>query len=163
MKSLYELTQEFSELAYALEQEDANEEELAALLDDVSSNIDAKADGYAKIARNWASEVEMLKGEIDRLTKRKKALENAQTRLKRYLQDAMILTGKTAISTTIGKWSIATNPPSVSVSDFAAIPERYLIPQEPKLDSRQILADFKLNGEIIPGVEVVRSQSIRFR
>lgn len=163
MKSLYELTAEYSELAAALENEEANEEEILALLDGISESIDTKADGYARIARNWASEADMLRGEIDRLTKRKRAVENAAERLKQYLHNAMLLTGKTAIPTSIGKWSIATNPPSATVTDFSKIPEKYLIPQEPKVDNRQILADYKLSGEAIPGIEVVRKQSLRFR
>lgn len=162
-KSLYELTAEFSDLAYLLEQEDADEAEITAKLEEVEKDIDTKADGYARIVRNWAAEAEGLASEIDRLTKRRKAVESAAERLKRYLQNAMLMTGKTAIATSIGKWSIRNNPPSAVITDFAKIPERYLIPQEPKVNNRQIIADFKENGEIIPGVEVVRKQSLSFR
>lgn len=163
MKSLYELTNEYSEFAALLEDDESDEVEIYGKMNEVLKDIDAKADGYAKIARNWASEAEMLSAEIDRLTKRKRAVENASTRLKQYLQNAMLLTGKTTIGTTIGKWSIANNPPSAVITDFAKIPACYLIAQEPKVDSRQILADFKKTGEAIPGVEVVRKQSLRFR
>lgn len=163
MKSLYELTEEFSDLVLLLESEEVSEDEIAFELAKISESVDAKADGYAKILRNWAIEADGLASEIDRLTKRRKAVENASTRLKQHLQNAMVLTGKNQISTSIGKWSIRTNPPSAEITDFSAIPERYLIAQEPKVDKKQIVADWRNNGEIIPGVDIIRKQSLQFR
>lgn len=163
MKSLYELTEEFSDLVLLLESEEVSEEEIAFEMQRVSEDIDAKALGYAQILRNWTIEADGLSSEIDRLTKRRKAVENASKRLKQHLQNTMVLTGKKQIATSIGKWSIRNNPPSAVVTDFAAIPARYLVPVDPKVDSRQIIADWKNNGEIIPGVEIQIKQSLQFR
>lgn len=163
MKSLYELTEEYSDLILLLESGEASEEEITAEMDAILSDIDTKAAGYAKIVRNWTIEADGLVSEIDRLTKRRKAVENASARLKQHLQNSMVATGKASISTPIGKWSIRNNPPSAVVTDFAAIPERYLVPQEPKVNARQIISDWKTNGEIIPGVEIQIKQSLQFR
>lgn len=163
MKSLYELTEEFSDLVLLLESEEVSEEEIAFEMQRVSEDIDTKALGYAQILRNWTIEADGLSSEIDRLTKRRKTVENASKRLKQHLQNAMVLTGKKQIATSIGKWSIRNNPPSAVVTDFAAIPARYLVPVDPKVDSRQIIADWKNNGEIIPGVEIQIKQSLQFR
>lgn len=163
MKSLYELTEEFSDLILLLESEEVSEDEIAFELAKISESVDTKAEGYAKILRNWAIESDGLSSEIDRLTKRRKAVENASKRLKQHLQNAMVLTGKKQIATSIGKWSIRNNPPSAVITDFAAIPARYLVPVDPKVDSRQIIADWRNNGEVIPGVEIQIKQSLQFR
>lgn len=163
MKSLYELTEEFSDLVLLLESEEVSEEEIAFEMQRVSEDIDAKALGYAQILRNWTIEADGLSTEIDRLTKRRKAVENASARLKRHLQNAMVLTGKKQITTSIGKWTIRNNPPSAVITDFASIPARYLVPVDPKVNSRQIISDWKQNGEIIPGVEIQVKQSLQFR
>lgn len=163
MKSLYELTEEFSDLVLLLESEEVSEDEIAFELAKISESVDAKAEGYAKILRNWAIEADGLATEIDRLTKRRKAVENASKRLKQHLQNTMVLMGKKQIATSIGKWSIRNNPPSAVITDFASIPARYLVPVDPKVDSRQIIADWKNNGELIPGVEIQIKQSLQFR
>lgn len=163
MKSLYELSEEYSDLVLLLESEDVSEDEIAFELAKISESVDTKAEGYAKILRNWAIEADGLATEIDRLTKRRKAVENASKRLKQYLQNTMVLMGKKQITTSIGKWSIRNNPPSAVITDFAAIPARYLVPVDPEVDSRQIIADWKNNGEIIPGVEIQIKQSLQFR
>lgn len=163
MKSLYELTEEYADLVLLLESDELTEDEITFEMNKILADVDTKAEGYAKILRNWAVEADGLATEIDRLTKRRKAVESASTRLKQHLQNAMVFMGKSQIATPIGKWSLRNNPPSAEITDFAAIPERYLVAQEPKVDKKQIVSDWKNNGEIIPGVEIVRKQSLQFR
>lgn len=163
MKSLYELTEEYADLVLLLESDELTEDEITFEMNKILADVDTKAEGYAKILRNWAVEADGLASEIDRLTKRRKAVENASKRLKQHLQNAMVFMGKKQIATPIGKWSLRTNPPSAEITDFSAIPERYLIAQEPKVDKKQIVVDWRNNGKIIPGVEIIRKQSLQFR
>lgn len=78
MKSLYELTEEFSDLVLLLESEEVSEEEVAFEMQRVSEDIDNKALGYAQILRNWAIEADGLSSEID------KAYQEAKGRRKRF-------------------------------------------------------------------------------
>ena len=166
MASLYELSTEYSELQSMLESGSESPEDEQAIIDAmnaVSEDIFEKADGYAKIMRNMASEAEAIKAEEKRLYARRKTLENGVERLKAAMYNAMILTGAKKLSTSIGSWNIQKNPQSVNVLDVSKVPARFLIEQPPTVDKRAMLEEFKLTGEIFDGVEITRGESVRFR
>ena len=166
MASLYELSAEYSDLQAMLESGCESPEDEQAIIDAmnaVSENIFEKADGYAKIMRNMASEAEAIKAEEKRLYARRKTLENGVERLKAAMYNAMILTGAKKLSTSIGSWNIQKNPQSVNVLDVSKVPARFLIEQPPTVDKRAMLEEFKLTGEIFDGVEITRGESVRFR
>ena len=47
--------------------------------------------------------------------------------------------------------------------DADKIPERFLIPQPPKVDARAILDEHKQTGELFDFCEIVRRSGVRFR
>lgn len=140
MSSLYELTGQMLQLQAILEEED-DQDRVKTVLDTMEGldyEIELKADGYAKIIRNLSADVEGLKAEIDRLTRRKKALENNIAALKSRLEESMILTGKEKFKTQLFSFSVQNNPPKVVIDDPDLIPSAYLIPQPPKPDLAKI-------------------------
>ena len=89
-----------------------------------------------------------IKEEEERLAARRKAIENNRERLKDYLQNCMIATNKLKFKTAMHSFGIQKNPQSVRLIEGEKIPDIYLIPQEPKVDKRAILADLKAGKEL---------------
>lgn len=163
--TLYHLTMEYADLADALEAETDEEyaEELETRLAALGEEIGDKGEGYARLIKNLEAEADGLKAEIDRLSALKKRRENAVERLKGNLLSCMKMVGADKINTSIGKWSVRKNPPSVVILDESRIPDEYLIPQPAKVDKRRILDAYKQGGEIVNGCEIERKESIQFR
>jgi len=160
MKSLYELKGQYLELLSMME-EGADEETIKDTLEGIEGEIEVKADNYARIIRQLESDANGLKTEIERMTDRKRALENHVSYLKNNLQDAMILTGKEKFKTELFSFGIQSNPASVVIDDPTSIPAEFLIPQEPKVDKKSIKEYLKDNEANWCHLE--QSRSIRIR
>lgn len=147
MSTLYELTGQMLQLQDILAEED-NEEYVQTVLDTMEGldfEIELKADNYARIIRNLTADVEGLKTEIDRLSSRKKSVENNIAALKTRLEYSMIQLGKEKFKTELFSFGIQNNPPKVVIDEPDLIPSAYLIPQPPKPDVAKIKE--YLNGE----------------
>lgn len=165
MASMYELSAGYKSLIDHYEMAETDEErgEILGMLAATREDIADKAEAYARIIRNAQSDIDGFKAEIDRLTKRRRAVENMVAWLKETLMTAMAETGETEIRTSIGKWRLQDNPWSCEVVDIDAVPMQYHIKQEDKIDRKGILEQFRLTGEIVGGVEIERKPGIRFR
>lgn len=164
MSTLYELTEEYTQLLDLLEDPDLDPEVLADTMEGISGEIEVKADGYAKVIAQLTSSVEGIKAEIDRLQKRKTTLENNIKYVKSTLQFAMETTGKTKFKTDLFSFSVQKNPASVVIDEpyLENIPDKYLIPQDPKIDKAKIKEDLKAGIDI--GIaHLEQSQSLRIR
>lgn len=133
--TLYELTAEYYSLLLYAEDPETDPQTFADTLEGLGGEIEDKADGYAKVIAELNSEATKLKAEIDRLTARKRAIEQNVTRMKDSLKQAMLMTGKTKFKTDLFSFNIQKNPPRVVIDDPTHIPEAYLILQEPKVDT----------------------------
>lgn len=165
MASLYDLTGDYMALMDAIDnvEDESQLDDLLGQLTAIQDAIGDKAEAYARIIRNKAAEAVALKAEADRLTARRKAAERVVDELKARLKDSMVSVGATKLTTSIGAWSIQTNPPSIKIVDEDMIPAVWCIPQPPKIDKARMLQWFKESGEIIPGTEIERGTSLRFK
>lgn len=94
--TLYELTGDLKDLIEMLEEDPENE----AIKETVSTlllDLDDKAEDYVHVIRQLEADADMAKAEKQRLAKKQSAAENAAKRMRDYLKDAMILTGRTKI------------------------------------------------------------------
>lgn len=107
MATLYELTGQFRELLELVEQGEVDPEMLADTLEGLEGEIEIKADGYAKVIKELEGKTAMLKGEIERLSNRKSAIENNIKTMKESLEIAMRTTGKTKFMTDLFNFNIA--------------------------------------------------------
>ena len=160
MASLYELKGQYLELLSMME-EGADEEVIKDTLESLEGEIEVKADNYARIIRQLESDTNGLKTEIERMTDRKRVLENHISYLKNNLQDAMILTGKEKFKTDLFSFGIQANPASVIIDDPTSIPSQFLIPQEPKVDKKSIKEFLKDNDANWCHLEQSRGLRIR--
>lgn len=162
---LYELTEAYADLLSRLEdcQNDDEETLILAQIEFVNDSIGDKAEAYARIIRNLTADSIGYEAEIKRLTARKKIADNAIARLKQIIHYAMEMVGATEINTTIGKWKVQKNQPSVVILDESKIPDEFTVPQPPKIMKVAIMQHFKETGEIPEGCDVVQSEGVRFR
>lgn len=162
MSTLYQLSEEYQELLSMALDPDIDEEALADTLEGIEGEIEDKADGYAKVMRNLEADASAIKAEIARLTERKKHIEANVDRMKRSLETAMRLTGKTKFKTSLFSFNIAKNPASLKIDNPDRVPDEFLIPQEPKIDSAAIKKELK-EGVVYDWCHLEQSESLRIR
>jgi len=161
--TLYELTGQMLELQEMLESGDYDEDVIADTLEGVQFEFEEKADGYAKIIRNLTADAEGLKVEIDRMTERKRLLENRIKTLKNRLEDAFIQTGTEKLKTQLFSFSMQNNPPKVvlDTDDIFSVPDDLLKYSDPELDKTKA-KEFLKNNEADWG-HLEQGKSLRIR
>ena len=87
-------------------------------------------------------------------------LENKAERMKRNLEKSMILLNKRKFKTDLFSFNIQKNPASVNI--IGKVPEEYLIPLEPRVDKKAIIAYVKEHGNT-EFAELTQSESLRIR
>lgn len=140
MANLYELTGDVLKLQQLLETGEVVDTELLAdVLADTTADYDDKIESYAKVIKNLSADVDALKTEADRITARRKALENNIAALKSRMFDSMKATGKTKIKGTLFTVSIQANggkiPVIVDVTTDKLPDDLVRIEEKPDLDA----------------------------
>lgn len=113
--TLYELTDEFMALLEMMDDPDIDEQTIIDTMESVGGEIEDKADAYARIIRELEGRIGGIKAEVERLTNRRRTMEANIDRMKRTLQDAMILTGKTKFKTDLFSFAIQKNGGSLPI------------------------------------------------
>lgn len=162
MANIYELTSDFLKVQELIQSGEYEEETLLNTLECLDYEIEVKADAYAKIMQNMKSDITGFKAEEERLSKRRKAVENGIKKLNENLFNAMKLTKKEKFKTDLFSFGIQKNPASLKIIEGKDIPLEFLIPQEPKIDTAGI-KDCLKNGEVLEFAELVQGESLRIR
>ena len=152
MAKLYELTEAYADLAARLEdcETDYERENILVAIDQIGADVADKGEAYARMMKNAQADADSLEKEIKRLQGRKKAAENLVERLKNNMLFA--LAGATELHTSIGRWKVQLNNPSVQIIDETKVPEEFFVEQPKKLMNSLILAHWKETGEIPDGI-----------
>jgi len=141
---LYEITGQYTKLDEMLgEVEDGGDAQAYHdLAEWITDSLENKVAGICAIIRNNEAEADAIKLEIDRLTKKRKAMENKAQWLKDYLLYHLQEIGQEKVKA--GLWSVAVkdNPPSVLLAEDDLLPDEYYrVKKEP--DLVKIKADLK--------------------
>lgn len=160
--TLYELSSEYMELLAMMEDPDADLEVISDTLEAIGGELEAKADGYARVMRQMDADAKAIKAEEYRLYNRRKAIENRSEWLKSRLQEVMEVTGKTKFKTELFSFGIQKNPPKVVITDESRIGHDYLIPQPPKVDTKAI-KDALNDGFHFDWAHLEQTESLRIR
>lgn len=158
---LYELTQNYLNLLDLLDNPEVPKEIIENALEEVEGTFEDKAENIVKLIRSVEAEVKAYKDEEDRLSTRRKTLENKVISLKGYLESSLKTIGKQEIKGKLFTLKIQKNAPSVVIDDVNTIPKKYLEVVE-KVDKKKIKEDLK-NGLEIPGVKLEATESLRIR
>lgn len=167
MPALYEMVSEVQQLQEAiLNAEGEMTPEIAAQLDALGDNINAKVDGICKLVAQLDGEAAMFKTEYDRLAKNASVRINSVKRLKEYLKTSMEALGETKIKTPLFGVTICKNgQPSVTVAegtDLSMMPLQ-LTKLVTELDRAAVLERFKTNQPIPPEIVVTIGTHIRIK
>lgn len=151
-------------------------DELAELLAKVEGDFDKKAERVALFVRELLSTGKAIKEEEDRLVRRRRAMEHAADRLKRYLETNMLQAERMRIEGKLVTLRIQLNNPAViSELDEVELFRLYenwrgdadgpvLVKQIPAsyvLDKKAVLEAHKLGLDLPAGVTVERGASLR--
>lgn len=134
--NLYELTAVYQRLQNQIEQG----EDVEGILAVIGDELEAKADGYARVIRNMEAQASAFKEEEKRIAENRKRLENGIERLKQNLFESMKATGKEKFKTELFSFSIQKNggkiPVIVDVKDTSELPDELVkIIETPDLDA----------------------------
>lgn len=159
MATLYELTGIFKQIA---EMEGIDEETKLDTLESIdwTEQFEEKVENTVKVIKNKEADVDQLKEEIDRLTKRKKSIENDITRLKTGLQGAFEITGHEKVKTLLFTVTLAKNQPSVVV-DEKLLPKKYFVIT--KKPDKNAIKELLNAGKKVKGAVLQESRSLRIR
>ena len=138
--TLYDLTGEVLQLQELLSSGDVVDTELLKnVLSDTTEDYDAKLEAYAKVIKNLSSDVDAIKAETERLTSRKKALENNINALKNRMYESMKAVGKTKVKGELFTVSIQANGGRIPVIvdvDTSELPDDLVkIEEKPDIDA----------------------------
>lgn len=157
--NLYEITGDVLQLQEMLVS-DPDNEYVQDTLEALEGELSLKAEAYCRIIRNMEGNLEGVKVEIDRLSKKKKNLENSVSRLKQALFNAMQATGTDKIRGGLFTLRIQNTAPQLPKNlDVNQVPIDYLIERDYDIDRRKLLAAIK-NGEV-DGIELEVKRTLR--
>jgi len=136
--NLYQLTNDFQTVLEMAQDPEIDPQAIADTLEMIGGDIEYKADGYAKVIRELSANIDKLSTEIERLSTRKSAIVKNIDKMKSLLTYAMNTTGKTKFKTDLFSFNVQKNPPKLIVDSVDKVPQEYLIPQAPKVDTSKI-------------------------
>lgn len=127
METLRELTHDYALLLELSDSDDPEDQEaFETSLDGLTYMIGEKADQYAYVLDAINARQEAVKAEIDRLTRRKRAMENSVKRMKERIVEAMDTMGTTKVQTDLHTFSIQKNGGKQPLSvDEMDVPDNY--------------------------------------
>lgn len=161
--SLFQISQDFSQLNNLIEM-DENNPEFIALLDNISAVFKDKVTNIAYLIRNLEASADGIKEAEKAMSNRRKAIESKAERLRKYLIDNMITSDQLKIECPYFAISIRNNPPSVNINDIDSIPFEYFdIPKPiPQLNKNRLKEDLK-SGLVIGGASLVSDKSLQIK
>lgn len=160
MANLYEITQDYMTILAMMEDPELDPQTLADTMEAVEGELEVKAENYAKVIRNLEADVAGIKAEIERLSERKKTIENNIKRMKEALQVSMETTGKTKFKTELFSFGIRKNAPAVVMDEpyIENVPERFLKYSDPTINKTAIKEAIQ-NGENLEGLAHLESKN----
>ena len=162
-KPLYQIEQEYIELATLLEQEELTPE-IETALSINQAELQGKAVAYAYVIKQAEHDIEAIKAEIARLQALAKSEEKKADRLKAAVSQAMQFYGIQKVETAMLKLSFRTSKRCVSDGVAFTLADRFttLVPESRKPNLTAIKAAIE-DGEDVQGyrVEVVQNLQIK--
>ena len=151
---LYEITEQLRQL---MAMDDVPPEQLQDTLDMVNDEFEAKAENIAMLIREMVLDAEGYKAEIDRLSDRKKSIDNKVESLKDCLRVNMQANDMTKIKGKLFTISLGEPTETVYVADEKLLPDNLVyIKREP--NKTEIKAQLK-SGTDIEGCALVQGKA----
>lgn len=146
--TLYELSEQYQDLLWLLEDGESDQEEIEIALDKLEEEMEIKLEQYGRIIRELEGDVVKIKAEMERLTKKKKAAEQGIATLKASIFGTMKNNGEKKLKTENFTFNIAKNGGSAPVIldvKVEELPDEYVIISE-KADLKKLAEEIKNGG-----------------
>lgn len=159
--TLFEIEQTYINLVEQLMNDEVTPE-LEEALQIAENDLQTKGIAYANVIKQMDAECDIIDLEIERLTKLKKARENASNRLKERIKQAMILFDKSEIKTPLIKLSFRKSE-AVIVHDVNQLPQMYKtikVTEQP--DKTKIKEAIKSGVDVI-GCEIIENLNLQIK
>lgn len=159
--TLYEIEQTYINLVEQLMNDEVTPE-LEEALQIAEKDLQTKGIAYANVIKQMDAECDIIDLEIERLTKLKKARENASNRLKERIKQAMILFDKSEIKTPLIKLSFRKSE-AVIVHDVNQLPQMFKtikVTEQP--DKTKIKEAIKSGVDVI-GCEIIENLNLQIK
>jgi len=167
MTALYNLANQYLELANTLANGDFDAETVADTIEasGITDDLSAKAQALEYVARSSEAHNDAIDAEIERL----KALKDHRTKIaanvRKYIYDNMQRMGIEKISCPLCELTIVKNPPAVEMYDAMSIPSDYMRQPDtppPQPDKVKILKALKA-GEEVTGARLTQTTRLRIK
>ena len=142
MSNLYELNEKWKQISDMLYEEKIDEQCILDTLESIESEIEDKADNYAKMIKNLIASSEAKKTEAKKMLEKAKIEENRAKLLKDNLEQIMRETGKTKFKTQLFSFNIQKNggkEPLWTTEDLRLIPWDFLKKEPDNTKIRELL------------------------
>ncbi len=164
MASIYELTDDIRFINQMMEEGEVDPEALKGALEVSKEELKIKLEHYCQFIKNLESDIDGLKMEEQRLSLKRKHLEDTKERMKAAMEWSLGEVGETKLECGTFKVSKQMNPASVKVDcELSLIPEKYLIPQEPKVDKKLLKEDIDGGVDLSGVAHLERTESLRIK
>lgn len=162
LPSLYVLTAEYEAALAELAELDLPEDVVADTLEGLAGTLELKAQNVAAFVRNLEATAEAIKTAEGGMAKRRKAIENRSSGIRKYLLDNMLRAGITKIECPYFTLSIQKNPPSVVIDNPEELPQHFMkIPEPPPpTPDKTAIASAIKGGESVPGAHIEQGQRL---
>lgn len=156
---LYEIADSFRIIQELLDNEsdESKVELLKDTLDAIEGDLEVKVENIVKYMKNLEAEAKAYKEEADRLSAKKKSVENKIEGLKNYLSTTLTSLNIKQVNAGIFKVKFQKSPASANIIDETKVPKKYKIKQPDKIDKKAILDDLK-NGVKVKGCELINDK-----
>lgn len=160
MSNLYELKENWKQVADMLYEEDVDEQCVLDTLESIEGEIEDKADNYAMIIKNLLASAEAKEIEAKKMAEKANAEKNRAKLLKQNLYEIMKETGKTKFKTDLFNFSIQKNGGKQALTVDGKVPEEYCKLIEDNEKIRKALE----NGEVLEFAHLEpRGEGVRIR
>lgn len=162
MSTMYELTSDYLAVLNMASDPEIPPDAIADTLEGISGEIELKAQNYAIVIKELQGKAEMIKLEEERLSSKRKAIENNIKRIKENLYSSMKLTGKEKFKTELFSFNIQKSPAKLIIEHAELIPKKYYVKPAPKLDESKLKEDLK-QGKILKYAHLEQGEYVRIR
>ena len=161
--TLYRISEEMSAILNAIEEnggEITEEQEQALAISE--EQFAEKAYDYGHVILNLDYTVEVIKNEIERLTRLKKSAENAQKRVKGALVNAMVQLDHPMVETPTMRLSLRRTT-ATEIDDVNLIPDNLKTTKVEVVADKTAIKKAIQQGEDVPGAHLVENVSLQIK
>jgi Siphovirus Gp157 len=152
MTALYTISAQYQELAALAE---TGDEDLAVAVRDtmegIAGEFQEKGKALAMVTLNMDGDLDAIQAQIDRLSERKRLLQNRKDSLKEYLRTNMEASGITKITHPLFTITLGKGKPIVVIDEEAKIPDEYMNTKVTSTPSKVDIAKAIKDGKDVPG------------